>query len=180
MNNKERLLAKLYKAQVDRVKVQVASQKELINERPTFAGPGETVRPLGANQVPILTQDFRQSATRPGEPIGLAKGGQVFNKPPIEPAIDNPSTFNGIEQIDVVVDTPEDRDIILVYQAGYRFQILNFFIPDLDYTVTLSPDILEIVETGGQLTMTLADTGPAAEIAPLTPLSVSIVTRRLA
>jgi hypothetical protein len=174
----ERVIANIYKSIADRVASQKSAQKQLLEKRPTFAGQGNTIKTLGGSEVPILAKDFRLSATRPGEPLGYS-GSALYNKPYYEPAVDNPSTFNGVEQIDVVIDEPEDRDILLVYQAGYRFQVLQFLHPEVDYTLTLAPTELGIVETGEQLTLTIADTD-LVDAADLVPLSISIVIRRLA
>lgn len=169
------LVSRIMEAQANRVEDQLEAERRTATNRPALAAPGGQVQRLGGQSVkPRGNQST--GATPVGSPVQYAQG-LINGKPRGTQGGTGVGTgFDGLEQIDVVIEEPEEKEYILVYNQRYRCQVVDFWYTTVGYTVTLEPDKLQVLEKGEQLKVTL---GPGAGTGTPTPLNISIELRRL-
>lgn len=205
--------------------------------RPTLAGPGGTVRPLGAaDNLPVQRTNSR-GAIPVGAAVDYSGGvtgaeGSGFgsalaqlarrllevarNRGPLitsgnptddptlgaryaqDLAIDSevnqlyywrPATptedarwepiGSAIEQIDVAIDVPANRDYLITYSQRYPCRIEALHRPPADYTIDLAPAVGTTLEVGDQITITLSGIPDGEDDEPPPPISLTIELRRL-
>jgi hypothetical protein len=84
-----------------------------------------------------------------------------------------------LEQIDVAIDVPANRDYLITYSQRYPCRIEALHYSPVAYTVALSPPVGTAMEVGGQIILTLSGIPDGEDDEPPPPISLSIELRRL-
>lgn len=84
-----------------------------------------------------------------------------------------------LEQIDVAIDVPANRDYVTTYSQRYPVKIVALHAPAASYTITLSPAPGSTLALGSSITLTLSGIPDGESDPPQPPLSVTIETRRV-
>lgn len=177
----DKLRATLFRQVANRVQAQRKDTEEALRDRPTISAGGGFIQRLGG--VPFRpSSDLRTAATGSGRPVlysdGIALGSPSGSNSGNLGGQSTNGSFNGQEQVDLNISSPEDRTYVVTFSSRYRAQVTGLFTPELlPYVVTVSPAVGTVLELGAQLTITLS--GISEATTEITPLSLSIELRRL-
>lgn len=126
----------------------------------------------------LPVQRFANSQTSAiNAPPSGNRGGNVTTQ--IEAAQRDVVNLLALEQIDVAIDVPANRDYLIVFSQRYPCRIEALHQPSVSYAIAINPAVGETVAVEGQITLTLSGIPDAEGDPAQPPLSVSIETRRL-
>jgi hypothetical protein len=108
-----------------------------------------------------------------GAPIqynqGLAAG-----KPLLPQSTQGATQLDNLEQIDVLIEQPEAKKYIIVFNSRYVAQVVDLFLPEgLSYIVSMEPGKRQILAKGGKLEVELVGN------VSTDPLNLTIELRRI-